>query len=160
MSSLIGANDQGKPGLVTYMPEGQGERPFPAKAADVIPQGVFCSPDIANVTPAEKVYKICKLDGSDKGPFILTTKAKAAGEPSVVGIGSGFEGTILADGDIYSNAYIKPSTATAGQAQETADRTSNTAAICKRLYKFANSGDGNHASFKAVDGDLIVIRIL
>lgn len=168
MSSLIGSNNDGKAGLVCYMPEGEGEKPFPAKASDVIAQGLICCLDIANATPAEKVYKVAKLDGSDVGPFVVTTKAKLAGELTLVGVGRGFEVTVWADGDIYGDAFIKPSTSTAGQAMQGTDPIleANIAQIrlnfaqYKRLYKFANSGDGNHPAAKAVDGDLIVIKIL
>lgn len=150
------------------MPEGEGERPFPAKTSDVIAQGMICCLDIGNATPAEKVYKIAKLDGTDIGPFIVCTKAKAAGDLTVVGVGKGFEVTVWADGDIYGDAYIKPSTSTAGHAMQYADpvleanirQVNLKFAQYKRLYKYANSGDGNHPAAKAVDGDLIVIKML
>jgi len=168
MSALIGANNDGRAGLICYMPEGRGEQPYPAKASDVIAQGVVCCLDIANATPAEKVYKVAKLDGTDKGPFVVTTKAKLAGELTITGVGSGFEVTVWADGDIYGDAFVKPSTATAGQVMQGTDpileaniyQARLNFAQYKRLYKYANSGDGNHPAAKAVDGDLIVIRIL
>lgn len=165
MSAILGANTAYKAGLVTYIPEGQGERNYDAISADVIPQGSVVWNDYANATPGDRGFKLPAKAGAEKGPFKVTTKAKAAGVAKLVGVGSGFEVTVLAGDAIAGGAKVKPSATTEGRVDEWTDRgaTPDSESLVIGEYvrkgKYANSGDGNNAVGAAAAGDVIVIRI-
>lgn len=111
MSSIYGTIDAGRAGLITFMPEGKGEEKLDAASADVIPQGAFIFRDVANVTPADRVWKLPGTAGSQEGPWGICTKAKPAGETKVTGVwGAGFEGTVIASDAIAPESTIIAST--------------------------------------------------
>lgn len=165
MSAILGANTVYKAGLITYMPEGKGERNYDAISADVIPQGSVLFHDYGNATPSARGFKLPGLSGAERGPYIVSTKAKAAGKTKVVGVESGFEVTVIAGGTIAGGAYVKPSTTTIGRVDQlvqsgTPDNWALAVGIYVRKGKYANSGDGNNAIGAAAAGDVIVIKLL
>lgn len=164
MSALIGPNNDGKPGLIVFMPEGKGEEQYDAKSSDVIAQGTLCFNDSENATPADRVYKACGTAGAEYGEYIVSTKPKLAGETKITGVGSGFEVTILADGTIAPRAKLIPGTVTAGRAKDAVETGTPSAAQLiwgqyRRLYAYANMGDGRNPVVAATVGQLIVAKI-
>jgi hypothetical protein len=160
MSSLIGANTAYPAGLVTFMPEGEGERQYDAISADVIAKGLIVWLDAENATPALRAYKLPGTAGAERGPYKLVTKDKAAGVAKLVGIGRGFEGTCTAGAAIPGGSRVKPSAVTAGRvdAMVAADNAGLAVGEYVRKGKYANSGDGNNAVGAAAAGDVIVVK--
>ncbi len=161
MSSILGANNAIIAGAVTFIPEGEGERSFDALSADVIPQGSVIWHDYLNATPALRGYKIPGTAGAERGPYMVATKSKVAGTTKVVGVGHGFEVTVVAGAAIDGGAKVKPSAVTAGRVDMllAADNPALEIGEYVRKAKFANSGDGNNAIGAAAAGDVIVIKI-
>lgn len=170
MSTIFGTIDAAKAGLITFMPEGKGEEQLDAASADVIPQGSVIWRDVANATPADRVWKLPGTSGAELGgTWGVATKAKAAGTTKVTGVwGAGFEVTVMADGAITPDAIVGPSGSTAGQVIQFVSpvieagipKVGQGFARYLRRYKYANDGDGNHAKVAAANDDIIVIKLL
>ena len=160
MSAIIGANTAYPAGMVTYMPEGEGERSFDAISADVIAKGLIVWHDYANGNAALRGYKLPGTSGVERGPYKLVTKDKVAGVAKVVGVGSGFEGTCIAGAAIAGGAKVKLSAVTAGRVDQlgAADDVGLAVGEYVRMGKYANSGDGNNAVGAAAAGDVIVVK--
>jgi hypothetical protein len=162
MSDILGTTDAYREGLVTRMPSGWGEEPFDALQADVIPQGVVLWNDANNATPSARGFKKVGTAGAETGPFLVSTKAKAAGEVKVVAVFHDFEVTVRAGATIPGNSDVKPSAVTAGRVDKWVAGTDDPKLKIGRYIrhgKYSNSGDGNHAVGQAVVGDVIVIKL-
>jgi hypothetical protein len=160
MSAILGANTAYPAGMVTFMPEGEGERQYDAISADVISKGLIVWLDSENATPASRAYKVPGTAGAERGPYKLVTKDKAAGVAKLVGIGKGFEGTCTAGAAIPGGARVRPSAVTAGRvdAMLAADNAGLAVGEYVRKAKYSNSGDGNNAVGAAAAGDVIVVK--
>lgn len=167
MSVIFGDINSVRAGLITFMPEGKGERPFDAILTDVIEQGALCFNDYTNATANLRKYKKTGTGGLEVGEFIVCTKAKINGVAKVVGVGKGFRVLVVADGNIDPGADVKPSTGTAGRVMQWAGPTDGTnvqrlnvkVGRYTKLAKKAYSNDGNTALVQAVQGDIIEIEI-
>lgn len=109
-----------------------------------------------------------KCTSGDVGPFAvcITAKASTATRVEYFDMASG-EISVVADGVIRPERFVKPSTATDGQVMEHNPSTSATAAdtpdeIIGRYVKRAQyvpEGDGQTATANAADGDIVIIRL-
>jgi hypothetical protein len=160
MSSLIGANTNYPAGMITFMPEGEGERAYDAISGDVIAKGLIVWLDAENGTANLRAYKLPGTAGAERGPYKLVTKDKAAGVAKLVGVGKGFEGSVTAGAAIPGGARVKPSAVTAGRvdAMVAADNAGLAVGEYVRKAKYSNSGDGNNAVGAAAAGDVIIVK--
>lgn len=161
MSAILGANTVYPAGIVTFLPEGEGERSFDAISADVYVKGLIVWNDYANATAGLRAYKLPGIAGAERGPYKLVTKDKVSGVAKTVGISSGAEGTAIAGGAIAGGAKVKPSATTAGRVDQWAVTDNPELVIGEyvRMGKYSNSGDGNNAVGAANAGDVIVIKL-
>lgn len=161
MSAILGANTNYPAGVITFMPEGEGERAYDAISGDVIAKGNLVWLDAENGTAGLRAYKLPATSGAERGPYKVVTKDKAAGVAKLVGVGKGFEVTLVAGAAIPGGSRVKPSAVTAGRvdAMVAADNAGLAVGEYVRKGKYANSGDGNNAVGAAAAGDVIVVKL-
>jgi len=162
MSAILGANTVYPAGQITFMPEGKGERQYDAISADVIAKGLVVFLDYSNATAGLRAYKVCGTAGAERGPYRVTTSAKAAGVAKLTGVETDFEVSVTASAAIAGGAFVKPSTTVAGQVAQWAitDDPGLKVGEYVRKAKYSNSGDGNNAVGAAAASDVIVIKLL
>ena len=120
--------------------------------------------DAENGTANLRAYKLVGTSGAERGPYKVTTSAKAAGVAKLTGVGRSFEATLVAGAAIPGGAKVKPSAVTAGRVDQwigtggTPDSHALLVGEYVRKAKYANSGDGNNAVGAAAAGDVIVVK--
>lgn len=109
-----------------------------------------------------------KCTSGDVGPFAVCIKAKASTE-TVVEYFDMKDGeiSVVSDGVIRPERYVKPSTSTDGQIMEHNPSTGTTTDTeDERIGKYIKraqyvpEGDGVTATANAADGDIVIIRLL
>lgn len=109
-----------------------------------------------------------KCTSGDVGPFAVCITAKAETETRVeyFDMASG-EISVVSDGAIRPERYVKPSTGTDGQVMEhnpstgtSADTQDERVGRYIKRAQYVPEGDGVTPTANAADGDIIIIRLL
>lgn len=109
-----------------------------------------------------------KCTSGDVGPFAVCTKAKAQ-TATIVEYFDMKDGeiSVVADGTIRPERYVKPSTATDGQIMEhnpstgtSADTQDERIGRYIKRAQYVPEGDAVTATANAADGDIVIIRLL
>lgn len=109
-----------------------------------------------------------KCTSGDVGPFAVCIKAKAETDTRVEYFDmAGGEISVVSDGVIRPERYVKPSTSTDGQVMEhnpstgtSSDTQDERVGRYIKRAQYVGEGDGQTATANAADGDIIIIRLL
>jgi hypothetical protein len=110
-----------------------------------------------------------KCTSGDVRPFAVAYKDKASTATRFAYVDdAGVYVTVIADGAIKADAYVKPATATDGQvisASETSTATGITGSLgiigkFIKVAKWVPEGDGYNSRTDAADGDIILIKLM